>query len=313
MKIAFFGTPRFAVVSLRRIWQEGRHPVVGVVTTPDKPAGRGRKPAPSPVKECALEFGLPLLQPVKLGDSEFLAELKQWGAECFIVVAFRILPDAVFTMPEKGTINLHASLLPAYRGAAPIRWALFDGKSETGVTTFLIQRQVDTGDLLLSQKVSIGPGETHGELEARLAEIGAELLAETLDKWARKEVQPHQQDTTRSTKAPKITAEDRIINWAQDPQKIFNRVRGLSPAPGAVSRFRGKQVKILQCRIAEIPTSVSSTEAGETIAADPKTGVVVATGGGALQLTEIQPAGKRPMAGAEFVRGYRAKPGEKWS
>lgn len=313
MKIAFFGTPEFAVVGLRRLLEYERHPVKGVVTTPDKPVGRGRKPAASPVKNCALECNLPLLQPVKLGNREFLAELKKWEAECFVVVAFRILPEAVFAMPERGTINVHGSLLPAYRGAAPIRRALFDGKEETGITTFLIQKEIDTGNILLSRRVPIGPEETHGELETRLAAAGAELLTETLDKWERKEVQPQKQDPTLATKAPKITAEDRIIDWSQEPKKIFNRVRGLSPLPGAVCHFRGKQIKILRCQPAEMPQGISSPQAGETIATDPRTGIVVAAGTGALRLTDIQPAGKRPMTGAEFVRGYRTRPGETWS
>ena len=313
MTIAFFGTPEFAVVALRQLLEYGRHPVKGVVTTPDKPAGRGRKPAPSPVKNCALENNLPFLQPVKLGNPEFLAELKKWEAECFVVVAFRILPEAVFGMPERGTINVHGSLLPAYRGAAPIRWALFDGKEETGITTFLIQKEVDRGNILLARRVPIGPEETHGELETRLATAGAELLTETLDKWERKEVQPQKQDHTLATKAPKITAEDRIIDWSQEPKRIFNRVRGLAPQPGAVCQFRGKQIKILRCQPAEIPQGIPPPQAGEIVATDPKTGIVVATGRGALRLTDIQPAGKRPMTGAEFVRGYRTRPGEMWS
>jgi len=244
MRIVFFGTPEFAVVSLRRILQSGRHPVAGVVTQPDRPAGRGRKSTPPPVKECALEHGLPFLQPVKLGNSEFLAELNKWGADCFVVVAYRILPEAVFVMPDRGTINLHASLLPVYRGAAPIRWALFDGRDKTGLTTFLIRKKVDTGDVLMTREIAIGPEETHGELSQRMADTGAELLLETLDRWERKEVVPHKQDATLATKAPKITAEDRNIDWSQSPKQIFNRVRGLAPAPGAVSTFRGTQVKI---------------------------------------------------------------------
>jgi len=311
MKIVFFGTPEFAVVSLRRILQSGRHPVAGVVTQPDRPAGRGRKSTPPPIKECALEHRLPFFQPAKLGDPEFLAELNKWGADCFVVVAYRILPEAVFTMPARGTINLHASLLPAYRGAAPIRWALFDGREETGLTTFLIRKKVDTGDVLLTRRIAIGPEEIHGELEHRMADAGADLLTETLDRWERKEVTPHQQDSTLVTKAPKITTEDRNIDWSESSEKIFNRVRGLAPAPGAVSQFRGKQVKILQCQTAA--AAPGSPLAGDTIAAHPKNGLLVAAGDGALRLTKIQPAGKRPISGAEFVRGYRIEPGEKWS
>lgn len=313
MKIAFFGTPDFAVVSLRRLLEEKKHPVVGVVTAPDKPTGRGRRLAEPPVRKCAAAYGLPVLQPVRLREPAFLAEVKKWGADCFVVVAFRILPAVIFTMPEQGTINVHASLLPAYRGAAPIRWALFNGEKETGVTTFLIEEKVDTGNILLSRAVPIGPHETHGELEKRLAETGADLLMETLDKWERKEAKPHQQDATCTTKAPKITAEDRVIDWTQSARKIFNRVRGLSPVPGAVCRFREMQVKILCCQMVEFQKPAVSPNAGETITADPKEGLTVVTGDGALHLTEIQPAGKRPMAGVEFVRGYRARPGEMWS
>ena len=312
MKVVFFGTPEFAVTSLRRLLEDKKHPVAGVVTAPDKPTGRGRRMAAPPVKACAREFKLPVLQPAKLRDPELLAELKEWDADCFAVVAFRILPAAIFTLPERGTINVHASLLPAYRGAAPIRWALFNGEEKTGVTTFLIEKKVDTGTILLSRAVPIGPDETHGELAKRLAETGADLLIETLNKWERKEVKPQQQDTTLTTKAPKINAEDRVVNWAQSAKKIFNRVRGLSPAPGAVCRFREKQVKILRCQLADSSTPDVSPPVGETIDTDPKKGITVATGDGALQLTRIQPAGKRPMTGAEFVRGYRARPGEMW-
>jgi methionyl-tRNA formyltransferase len=310
MKIVFFGTPQFAVVSLRRILETGRHPVAGVVTQPDRPAGRGRKPAPTPVSKCAREFGLPVLKPAQLGDSGFLAEIKKWGADCFVVVAYRILPEAVFTMPVRGTINLHASLLPSYRGAAPIRRVLFDGRSETGLTTFLIQKKVDTGDILLTRKIPIGPEENHGELEHRMAEAGADLLVETLDAWERKEVKPRKQDPTLASNAPKITAEDRQIDWTQSSQKISDRVRGLAPDPGATSHFRGQQVKILQCQTA---AAQGTPRAGETVTAHPKEGITVATGDGALRLTKIQPAGKRPISGVEFVRGYRIEPGELWS
>lgn len=313
MNIVFFGTPQFSVVSLRRLVEDKKHPVCGVVTAPDKPTGRGRRLAAPPVKEFALRSGLPILQPPKLRAPEFLAELNQWEADCFVVVAFRILPEAIITMPLYGTINVHASLLPAYRGAAPIRWALFNGETTTGITTFIIRKKVDTGDILLSREIAIGPEETHGELESRLAQTGAELLVETLDKIERKEVSAQQQNDTLATKAPKITAEDRIIDWTHSAQKITNRVRGLSPAPGAVCRFRELQVKILRCQPAATPLPHASPQPGETIATDPKQGITVTAGEGVLALTEIQPAGKRPMTGAEFTRGYRVSPGEMWS
>ena len=312
MRIVFFGTPEFAVVSLRRIVAGDRHPVTGVVTAPDKPAGRGRRLSFSPVKEHAQKLNMPLLQPERLNEPKFLAALRAWGAECFVVVAYRILPEPVFAMPPRGTINLHASLLPEYRGAAPIRWALFDGRRETGVTTFLIRKEVDTGDILLSRAVPIGPKETHGELEPRLAETGAELLVDTLNRWADGRIQPTRQSATEVTPAPKITAGHRIVDWSQAAQTIFNRVRGLSPEPGAMAQLRGTPVKILQSKI-EDPAAAGARPPGTTLEADPHTGIVVATGDGALRLTTIQPAGKRPMTAAEFVRGHRIQPGELWS
>ena len=312
MRIAFFGTPHFAVVSLRRIYVHDRHPIVGVVTAPDKPAGRGQKLSIPPVKACALELGLSILQPLKLSDLDFLAKLRSWGAECFVVVAYRILPEPVFTMPSRGTINLHASLLPSYRGAAPIRWALFDGQKQTGVTTFLIQREVDTGDVLRSQAIAVGPEETHGELEKRLAEIGADVLVETLDLWERRAIEPKMQNVTIVTKAPKITTEDRPVDWSWPADMIFNRIRGLSPDPGAVAHFRQRQIKILQSQRVELPAASDSAVSGMTLQADPHHGVIVATGDGALRLTKVQPAGKRPITGAEFVRGYRVQPDERW-
>lgn len=280
MRIVFFGTPQFSVVSLRRLLADRKRDIVGVVTALDKPAGRGRQISVSPVKSCALEHGVPVLQPAKLRTPEFLAELERWGADCFVVVAFRILPESVITMPRWGTINVHASLLPAYRGAAPIRWALFNGEKRTGVTTFIIRKEVDTGDILLAQEVAIGPEETHGELELRLAEAGAALLTETLDKMERKEVIPRPQDAQLATAAPKITAEDRTVVWTHHAEKIFNRVRGLAPAPGAVSYFRDMQVKILRCRVTQPPFSGLPPGAGETLVADPKKGVLVAAGRG---------------------------------
>jgi methionyl-tRNA formyltransferase len=313
MNIVFFGTPDFSVVSLRRLIEERKHPILGVVTASDKPVGRGRRPAAPPVKQYARQADLPVLQPPKLRAPEFLADLSQWGADCFVVVAFRILPEEIIAMPRYGTINVHASLLPAYRGAAPIRRALFNGETTTGVTTFMIRKKVDTGDILLAREIAIGPEETHGELAARLALTGAELLMETLDKMERKEVSPQRQDDTLATKAPKITADDRIIDWTRSAQHIANRVRGLAPAPGAICRIRDLQVKILRCRPAATPLPHDSRKPGETIAIDPKQGVIVAAGEGALVLTEIQPAGKRPMTGAEFTRGYRVSPGEIWS
>ncbi len=313
MKIAFFGTPEFAAVSLRALLAAPQHDVAGVVTAPDKSAGRGRKLSAPPVKTVAEKHHLPTLQPTKLRDPTFIARLQSWNAECFAVVAFRILPIGVFAIPPRGCINVHGSLLPQYRGAAPIRWALFNGEAQTGVTTFLIQKKVDTGAILLTRTLEIGPEETHGELESRMAIAGAELLVETLDRWERKEVTPKQQDTDQVSLAPKITAEDRILHWDQPPATICNRIRGLSPKPGVQATFRETNIKILRAMPATDRPERPEVPAGTTVAADPKTGVVVAAAQGAVLLTEVQPAGKRPMSGAEFVRGYRVEHGEQWS
>ncbi len=313
MRVAFFGTPEFAAVSLRRLLAAPQHEVAGVVTAPDKAAGRGRKITAPPVKDVADHHQVPTLQPEKLRNPQFISALRAWQAECFAVVAFRILPQLVFSIPQYGCINVHASLLPAYRGAAPIRRALFNGETQTGVTTFLIQKKVDTGAILLTRTVDIGPEETHGELEARMAVAGAELLVETLDKWERKEVTPKPQDTQQVTRAPKITAEDRVLRWNQPATIIFNRIRGLSPKPGAQATFRDKQIKILRAVPVEYAADDPQVASGVTLSANPKSGVVIATQQGALRLTEVQPAGKRPMSGAEFVRGYRVAPGEQWS
>ncbi len=245
LRVVFFGTPDFATASLDAIMQSP-HRVVGVVTVPDKPAGRGRKLKASAVKRYALEKGLPVLQPEKLKDPEFLVQLKKWNADVFVVVAFRILPEEVWKMPPKGTFNLHASLLPDYRGAAPINWAVINGEERTGVTTFFIDDKVDTGEIIHQIPVDISPGETAGSLHDKLMKTGAGLVVDTLDAIARGKVQTKVQRHIRAPhKAPKLKPSNTRIDWEKPGKEIQRLIRGLSPYPGAWTEvsYKGKPQK----------------------------------------------------------------------
>lgn len=309
MKTLFMGTPAFAVPSLTSIYESG-HEVVGVVTVPDKRVGRGLKIKPSPVKQKALEFNLPLFQPVDLGDSEFIRGIRRLNPEVFVVVAFRILPPEVFELPPKGTINLHSSLLPKYRGAAPINWAIINGEKETGVTTILIQQKVDTGDIVLQKKVPLGDDETAGELHDKLANLGAELLLRSLNLMAAGKASPKIQ-TGEATKAPKLTKELGHINWHAPGEEIRNLIRGLNPYPGAYTFLNGKLLKLFKTEL--INKSGNPSPPGEIIRVDPKSGLIeITTGSGNLQITELQPEGKRRMTATEYLKGYPLKAGDKF-
>jgi len=236
LKIVFFGTPGFAVESLDALVTNGFN-VAGVVTMPDKPAGRGHRMFQSPVKEYALAHGLPLLQPVNLKDPEFQAELKAWGADLFIVIAFRMLPEAVWQMPPLGTFNLHASLLPRYRGAAPINWAVINGDTETGVTTFFLKHEIDTGDIIAQERVEILPGDNVGDVHDRLMSLGARLTVDTVNHIIAGDLTPIPQERllagAEPTPAPKIFKETCLIDWTKPALQVHNLVRGLSPYPCA--------------------------------------------------------------------------------
>ncbi len=306
MKIVFMGTPEFAVPSLKTL-QHSQHEVVAVVTVPDKPAGRGQQLRPSAVKQAALEFGLPVLQPEKLKDPDFCAELAAFNADLFVVVAFRILPEIVFDMPPKGTFNLHASLLPKYRGAAPINWALINGEQESGVTTFFIDKKIDTGEILLQRAVPLTQDTTAGELHDQLSTIGADVVLETVNGIADGTLLPQQQ-VGDVTLAPKLTKELGELNWQKSAIELHNLVRGLSPFPGSYSTLRGKLMKILR-------TKVSGAEAQPaapgTIVAVGKNGPIdVQTGDGILSILALKPEGKKIMSAGEFLRGARLQVGE---
>ena len=244
-RIVFMGTPDFAVASLRALLEAG-FTIVGVVTSPDKPAGRGLQLQESAVKKFALAHHLPILQPVKLKDPTFLEQLDQWKADLLIVVAFRMLPEIVWNRPRLGTINLHGSLLPQYRGAAPINWALINGEQMTGVTTFLLKQEIDTGDILLSKSLPIEPSDNFGTLYTKLQQLGALLLVETIEKYVNGQLTPQPQVASENVikHAPKISKETGQINWNQPAQTVLNLIRGLSPIPGAYTQLQGKQLKI---------------------------------------------------------------------
>jgi methionyl-tRNA formyltransferase len=299
MRVVFMGTPEFAVFSLRKIMTSS-HTVIGVVTQPDRPKGRGRQVAASPVKKEAQKSEIPVYQPEDLKDTEFLGWLKECRGDCFVVVGFRILPPEVYEIPPKGTINLHASLLPKYRGAAPIQWALINGEKKTGVSTFFIKRKVDTGDLILQEGVPIEEEDTAGDLHDRLAEVGADLMVRTLDLVEMGQVKRIPQTGT-PTAAPKIRPEHCEIDWTQPADKIVNLIRGLSPRPGAFTMWDQKRFKILRAAITEVPSSQKNHPG--RVAETGQEGIVVEAGSGKVLIREVQMEGKRRMTAGEFVRG----------
>jgi len=305
-RIVFFGTPDFAVASAEALRRAGMA-IAAVVTAPDRPAGRGLGLHESAMKRWAGQYRIPVLQPEAFRDASFLQALREIAADVFVVVAFKILPRDVFTIPRLGTINLHASLLPKYRGAAPINWAIIQGERETGVTTFVINEKVDTGEILLQRRVAIGPDETFGELYERLKTVGSDLLVETLRNYVAGRLNPRPQAGT-PTRAPKITPEICRINWQQPAERIRNLVRGLSPVPAAFTFLAGKRLKIFRC---EPEPASPRGEAGEILLADAKSGrLLVRAGDGCLRLQELQLEGKKRMDAGSFLRGSAVKVGD---
>jgi methionyl-tRNA formyltransferase len=303
LRVIFMGTPDFAVASLDAILSAGFN-VVGVVTAPDRPGGRGMKPMESAVKKCALSHGLPLLQPEKLRDPEFLAELRSLQADVQVVVAFRMLPEIVWNMPPRGTINLHGSLLPQYRGAAPINRAIMDGATETGVTTFRLKHEIDTGDILMRRSIPVGSDETAGALHDRMKAIGAALLVETLQAIA----DGHEQETPQDQipagalrSAPKIFSADCNIDWNRNAKQIHDQIRGLSPVPGAFTSFEGKMLKIYHARYESVkhPHTPGVSEVNGTAY------MRFAAADGWVYALDIQLEGKKRMHVADFLRGYK--------
>ena len=304
MRIVFMGTAEFGVPTLKALHE--RHDVAAVVTSPDSRKGRGRNMQPSPVRSAAEKLGLDILMPVDLSDPEFIDKLKSYKADLYYVVAFRILPKEVFTIPPRGTVNLHASLLPDYRGAAPINWAVINGDKETGLTTFYIEKTVDTGDIILNEKVSIGPDETAGELAERMKIIGVDLSLKTVEMIENNLSQRKKQPHVLTRPAPKLYKDDGLIDWSRDARSIHNQVRGMNPVPGAFTKLARGNLKIQRTRIMD---ETAKGSPGLIESSSPKDGFVVSCGKGSLKILEIQPPGKKVMDGASFVRGYRVAEG----
>lgn len=313
-RIIFLGTPEFAVSSLEALIQAG-FPVVAVVTAPDQPAGRGLQLQPSPVKSCALQHNIPVLQPEKLKNEEFLRQLAECNADLFIVVAFRMLPEVVWNMPPLGTFNLHASLLPQYRGAAPIHHAVMNGETETGLTTFFLRHEIDTGEIIFQEKMTIGPEETTGELYERMRTAGAALVVRTVAAILEGNIRPVEQGSlvppgTTLKSAPKIFRDDCRLSWDTPTEIIFNKIRGLSPFPAAftvIESPRGESY-LLKIFRARKDFNIVNPVPG-TLMTDGKDYLGIATADGALYLEEIQLPGKRRMEVREMLRGFRLNAG----
>lgn len=308
LRIVFMGTPEFACKSLKALTDKGYN-VVAVVTAPDKPAGRGQKINQSDVKQFALERGLPVLQPEKLKEESFVAELRSFKADLQVVVAFRMLPEVVWNMPPLGTINLHGSLLPQYRGAAPLNWPIINGDHETGLTTFLLKQEIDTGNILFQEKTSIGPEDTVGDLHDRLMIIGSELLLKTVDALAEGNVNPVPQESLSidpsRLHAPKIFKEDCKINWEQPGVNINNLIRGLSPYPAAWTYLKhADEITSLKIFKSSFDPEHHSYSPGH-ILSDQKTFMKVACNDGFISIKDLQLAGKKRMSIAEFLRGFQ--------
>jgi methionyl-tRNA formyltransferase len=300
LKIVFMGTPEFAVPSLRILIEQG-YEVVGVVTATDKPGGRGRREMlETPVKRFALSHGLPVLQPEKLRDPQFLEALHQTGANLFVVVAFRMLPKSVWSMPEYGTFNLHGSLLPRYRGAAPINWAIIRGESVTGVTSFFIREEIDTGNILFQEPIEIGPDETAGELHDRMMHLGAAVVLKTVEAIAHGPVTAFPQDETLASQAPKIFHETCAIDFNQNARDVHNFIRGMSPYPGAYTSIEGQTLKILRCMPEEQPHPYPPGY----FFSNKKNIFKISTLDGFVHLLELQLEGRRRMDVKSFLNGF---------
>jgi len=306
LRIVFMGTPEFAVDTLEALIHS-THKVVGVVTAPDRPQGRGLKLVPSDVKVCAEKYSLPVLQPEKLKDPEFLKQLSDLQADLFVVVAFRMLPEVVWRIPPKGTYNLHGSLLPQYRGAAPINWAIINGEKETGVTTFRIQQEIDTGNILFQEKIKIEPTDDAGSVYDKLRVIGASLMARTVDAIAlgtAKEIpQPVVSGNLRP--APKIFRETCQINWDQSTESVRNFIRGLSPYPGAWTKLRGQNFKVFSVETVHPNEPIKPIGEPGEIKSDFKTFLKIKTTDGWISVLNLQPEGKKRMNVDEFLRGNK--------
>ncbi len=307
MRIVFMGTPEFAVPSLKALVEAG-HEVMAVITQPDRPRGRGQKLSYSPVKETALALGLKIYQPHKIREQEFVGILEALAPELIVVVAFgQILTENILSIPPYGCINVHASLLPAYRGPAPIHWAIMNGEKVTGITTMLMDTGLDTGDILLREEVAISPDMTTGELHDVLARVGAALLVKTIELWRDKEIIPVSQKGMPFSYAPLLKKEHELIHWEKTAETIFNQVRGLEPWPGAYTMYKESVLKIRGAQIYH--ETEQKAQPGTVLHIVKDQGFVVQTGQGSILVTKVQPFGKKTMAAASFCHGYHLEVG----
>lgn len=297
MKIIFFGTPDFAIPSLEILFKNG-HEILAVVTAPDKPRGRGQTLSPTPIKQFALANNIKIFTPDNLKDKELEYQLKELNPELFVIVAFRILPRNIFTIPKFGAFNLHGSLLPKYRGAAPIQWALINGDTETGLTTFFLEDKVDTGNIILKEKVKIEENDNFELLHDKMSIIGAELVLKTVNLIQQNKVILQKQDDSLATTAPKITKEICEINWNKSANEIHNLVKGLSPFPGAYFYWGNKLYKVFSTKV----VSKSDLKIGEI--KQTKNEIIIGASQNSIQILEIQPEGRKRMKTDEFLRGY---------
>jgi methionyl-tRNA formyltransferase len=298
MNIIFMGSAGFSIPSLEILYRS-KHKILSLVTVPDKQKGRGQKISSTPVKEFGIKNNIPVLQPEKLKDEVFIRQLNDFYTDLFVVVAFRILPPEVFTIPPKGSFNLHASLLPKYRGAAPIQWALIKGEKKTGVTTFALEEKVDTGNIYLQKEVEIDNEDNFETLHDKLCNIGAQAVLETVNMIESGNYQLEEQDNSQVSPAPKITPETGKIDWAKPANEIHNLVRGLSPTPCAYFFHGNKKIKVYKTRVVE----KEDTVAGKII--ETKKNLFVECASNELEILELQLEGRKRMSAEEFLRGYR--------
>jgi len=309
MVVVFFGTPHFAVPTLRRLL-DSSHSVAGVITQPDRPRGRGQKITHAPVKALALARGIPVYQPDRLKPPEVADTLRGWQADLGVVAAYgRIIPEHLLTIPRLGMINVHASLLPKYRGAAPIQWAILNGDPETGVTIMKMNAGMDTGDIVSQQTIPIAAADNSETLYERLARSGADLLVKTIPDYTAGKIQPRPQPDTGVSHAPKIKKEDGRLDWNQPARVLWNRTRAMTPWPGAFTHISGPQPQLLKIWATEVVTR--SGQPGEILQAD-KTGIVVGCGTDALRILTLQREGGRRMSAQEFLAGHALRPGQRF-
>ena len=300
MKLLFFGTPDFSVPTLNALY-ESPHDVLGVVTRPDKKSGRGLKMQSSAVKKKAENFGIPIFQPLELNSDEFISTIKQINSDIYVVVAYKILPESILMIPNRGAVNLHASLLPKYRGAAPVHHAILHGEPKTGLTTFQIQKKVDTGNLLLQKTLHIDSSTTTGQALEKLSYIGADLIIETLDGLSNNTIIPIKQDDKSATFAPKIKIEDCKIDWNNSAENIHNQIRAFTPNPGAFTLYKNKRVKLFESKIENIRAGVE-LQPGHINYVSPE--LLIGTRTKPININGIQLEGKKRLPASQFILGF---------